>query len=149
MNNSSLYFWPIVQGLTNILYNKPYALPPMSIREVMGKEVSDKGVEHAVAQYRKFKAERPKDFHFEEGELNVLGYELLWAGRGDDAVAILRLTMEEYPNSANAYDSYGDALLAKGDTANALVNFKKCFAMDGTMTATKEKIDAGAVPKGK
>jgi len=63
-------------------------------------------------------------------------------GRVDDAVAILRLTVKEFPRSANAYDSYGDALLAQGDTVNALVNFKKCFAMDGTMTATREKIDA-------
>lgn len=39
------------------------------------------------------------------------------------------------------YDSSGDALLAKGDTVNALANFKKCFAMDGTMTVTKEKIE--------
>ena len=58
--------------------------------------------------------------------------------------------MEEYPGSANVYDSYGDALIAKGDTVNALLNFKKAFAMDATMTATKEKIDgleAGVKPK--
>ena len=141
-NSSGLHAGGMIAGLTKILYNKPYALPPMSIREVMGKDVAEKGVEHAIAQYKKFKTERPNDFHFEEGELNVLGYELLWAGRVDDAVAILRLTVEEFPRSAKAYDSYGDALLAKGDTANALVNFKMGLAMDGTMTATKEKMDA-------
>jgi predicted negative regulator of RcsB-dependent stress response len=58
-----------------------------------------------------------------------------------DAAAILKLTMEEYPNSANVYDSYGDALLAKGDTTNALIQFKKCVEMDHTFTATKEKIE--------
>ena len=43
-------------------------------------------------------------------------------------------------------------MLAKGDTLNALENFKKAFAMDGTMTATREKVDAiekGAAPSGK
>ena len=141
-NSSGASGWGIIEGLTNMLYDQPYALPPLSIREVLGKETASEGVEHAIAQYRKFKAERPSDFVINEGELNVLGYQLLWAGRVDDAMAILKLTMEEYPNSANTYDSYGDALLAKGDSVNALVNFKRAFGMDASLTATKEKIDA-------
>ena len=140
-NNSTEYLWPMVGQLTNILYDRPYALPPLSIRAVLGKDVAENGVEHAIAQYHAFKAQRPKDFIFAEAELNMLGYQLLWADRADDAVAILKLTMEEYPNSANVYDSYGDALLAKGDSTEALVNFKKAFARDTTLLATKEKID--------
>jgi len=141
MNNSTAYFWPMVEDLTNILYDRPYALPPLSIREVLGKEVAEKGVDAAIADYHTMRTERAKDFRMEEEELNVLGYQLLWAGRAEDAAAVLKLNMEEYPNSANAYDSYGDALVAKGDTANALLNFRKAFAMDATMTATKEKIE--------
>ncbi len=33
-------------------------------------------------------------------------------------------------------------MLAKGATLNALTNFKKAFAMDATMTATKVKVVA-------
>ncbi|MGV9014072.1 MAG: serine hydrolase [Flavobacteriales bacterium] len=141
MNNSTDYFWPMVAQLTNILYDKPYALPPLSIRALLGKDVAENGVEHAIAQYHELKTQRPKDFIHGEAELNILGYQLLWADRKDDAVAMLKLTTEEYPNSANVYDSYGDALLAKGDSAQALVNFKKAFARDTTLLATKEKID--------
>lgn len=136
--------------MTDMLYQRPATLPPLSIREVLGKEVATNGVGSAVAQYRKAKAERPGDFRLEEIELNMLGYDLMWAGRTDDAAVIQRLNLEVFPGSANAYDSYGDALLAKGDTANALENFKKCYAMDSTFTGTKEKIDAieaAAVPK--
>ncbi len=143
-NNSTSYFGneSIHAGLTNILYGKSYDFPPLSIHDVMGREVFSSGAEHAVAQYRKFKAERPSEFRFEERGMNLLGYELLGAGRTDDAVAILKLTREEYPRSANVYDSYGDALLAHGDTVNALENFKRAFGMDGMLTATKEKIRA-------
>lgn len=140
MNHSHGEFWDIVNGLTNILYDQPYALPPLSVRRMMGREVFEHGVEHAMAQYKKIKAERLSEYAFHEQALNILGYELLWAGRVDDAVAILKLNTEEYPGSANVYDSYGDALLAKGDTANALVNFKKCLVLDESITATKEKI---------
>ncbi|MBK8499121.1 MAG: beta-lactamase family protein [Flavobacteriales bacterium] len=150
-NNSSGQFWGIVEGMTNILYDRPHALPPLSIRDEMGREVAAKGAEAAIVQYRKWKAERAAEFSFEEQDLNVLGYNLLWNDRVDDAVRIFRLNAEEYPRSANVYDSYGDALLAKGDSDGALENFKKCYAMDGTLTATKEKIDAieGPAPKAK
>ncbi|HRH37296.1 MAG TPA: serine hydrolase domain-containing protein [Flavobacteriales bacterium] len=142
LQNSSTALWGVVAGLTDLLYDKPAALPPLSIRRAMGKLVASEGVESAIARYKKWKVETPAGYTFNETELNVLGYELVWAGRAEDGAAILKLNLDEYPTSANVYDSYGDALLAKGDTANALLNFKKAFAMDATMTATKEKIDA-------
>ncbi|MCE9593017.1 MAG: serine hydrolase [Planctomycetes bacterium] len=149
-NSSGLHAHGIIEGLTNMLYGRPYELPLLSIREVMGKAVASEGVGPAVAQYGKFKAERRADFRFEESELNVLGYQLLWSGRVDDAAAILRLNTEEYPGSSNVYDSYGDALLARGDQTEALENFKRALALDATLTATKQKIDAlesALVPK--
>ena len=141
-NNSSKYFGPdgIRGGLTRILYNEPYALPKLSIHDVIGRDIHEHDVQHAIAHYRTLKAERPADFLFEESELNILGYELMWGGRVQDAVAIQKLNLEQYP-TANAHDSYGDALVAQGDTVNALDHFKKAFALDATMTATKEKID--------
>ncbi len=141
-NNSSTHFWGIVQGLTDLLYGRAAKLPPLSIREVMGREVAEHGVAKAVAFYHTEKARLSEAYRLEELELNMLGYELMWAGRTDDAVAIQQLNTEAYPNSANAYDSYGDALLANGDTAAALSNFKKCIAMDASLTATREKIEA-------
>lgn len=142
-NNSTTYFGEegIRGGLTNLLYDQPYRLPRQSIRELLGKVVADEGAAQAIAHYHAWKQQRANDINFNEGEVNLLGYELLWAGRVDDALAILRLNMEEYPHSANVYDSYGDALLAKGDTVNALVHFKNALDLDPTMTATKEKIE--------
>ena len=72
----------------------------------------------------------------------MLGYESMWGGRAEDAAAIQKLNLEQYPNSANAYDRYGDVMLAKDDTAAALDNFKKYFAMDSTFIATRDKIAA-------
>ncbi len=114
-NNSTRYYGNdgIRGGLMKLLYDEPVALPPLSIREVLGGEVARGGVQHAIVRYKELKAEASDDLIINEGELNMLGYELLWAERVDDALAILRLTMEEYPGSANVYDSYGDALLAK------------------------------------
>lgn len=141
-NNSTEYMRGLVKGMTALLYDRPATLPPLFIREVMGKEIATEGVEPAIANYRKYKAERPREFVFAEDQLNPLGYFLIEAGRVDDAVAVLRLNAEEYPGSSNVYDSYGDALLASGDSAQALLNFRKALAMDTTLLATHKKIDA-------
>lgn len=142
MNNSTEYFWGLVKGMTALLYDRPATLPPLFIREVMGKGIAKEGVGPAIALYRQYKTERPKEFVFAEDQLNPLGYWLLEAGRVDDAVAVLRLNAEEYPGSANVYDSYGDALLASGDSAQALLNFRKAFGVDGSLIATSAKIEA-------
>lgn len=140
MNNSSGRLWEITEGLTNLLFDRPAFLPPLSVRAEMGRVVADEGVRTAMVRYRDWKAEQPGGYIFKEIELNMLGYDLMWAGRTKDAVAIQELNLEEYPNSANAYDSYGDALLADGDTALALANFKKCLAMDPAFAGLREKI---------
>lgn len=141
MNNSTRYFWDIARGLTNILYDQPYSLPPLSAAEVLGRDVYDHGAEQAITGFQRSRAARPKDYRVVEDELNLLGYQLLWADRAADAAAILKLTLEEFPRSANAHDSYGDALLAMGDTAGARQAFEQAVALDPSLTATQEKID--------
>ena len=54
-----------------------------------------------------------------EGVVNLTGYNLLGAGRVEDAITIFELNVAAFPRSPNVYDSLGDALLAKGDTAGA------------------------------
>lgn len=65
-----------------------------------------------------------------EAELNTYGYELLGMNRHDKAIEVLKLTTERYPKSANAWDSLGEAYAMKGDTKNAITNFKKALSMN-------------------
>ncbi|MGV3636709.1 MAG: serine hydrolase, partial [Flavobacteriales bacterium] len=148
-NNSTRYFWDIARGLTNILYDQPYSLPPLSAAEVLGRDVYDHGAEQAITGFQRSHAARPKDYRVVEDELNLLGYQLLWADRSADAAAILKLTLEEFPRSANAHDSYGDALLALGDTTGAQKTFEQAIALDPSLTATQEKIDGIVKARGK
>jgi len=50
------------------------------------------------------------------------------------------LNIENYPGSGNVYDSYADLLIAKKDTANAITNFQKAYAMTKSED-TKQKLD--------
>lgn len=139
-NNTAQHFGGIQAGLLNMLHDRPYELPKRSIFAAMGKAVLAKGVDHAISHYQTLKTMAAHDYIFNEHELNNLGYQLMWAGHLKEAVGIFKLNLDEYPTSSNVYDSYGDGLLAKGDTVNALINFRKVAEMDPEFAGIHEKI---------
>jgi Tfp pilus assembly protein PilF len=53
------------------------------------------------------------------------------------AVWFFRQNVDLYPESANAYDSLGDGLLAKGDTTAAIAQFKRAVEI---ATRTKDPV---------
>lgn len=65
-----------------------------------------------------------------ENELNGYGYQLINEGRQDKAIEILLLNTKRFPKSANVWDSLGEAYFTKGDTKNAVANFKKALSMN-------------------
>jgi len=65
-----------------------------------------------------------------ENELNTYGYAQLNNGQVDKAIEIFTLNTKRYPNSANCFDSLGEALATKGDNKNAILNFKKSLSMN-------------------
>jgi len=101
-----------------------------SICEPLTKALVSGTAGDAVAEYRRLKSNAPDTYDFGEAQLNMLGYQLMFRNRLDDALAIFRLNIEEYPESFNVYDSYGEALLATGDTANAVINYTKSLELN-------------------
>lgn len=76
-----------------------------------------------------------------ENEINQYGYQLLQQKNFDKAIEIFTLNTKKYPNSANTFDSLGEAYFMKGDKKSATTNFKKSLTLnpsDGTK-ANSEK----------
>lgn len=65
-----------------------------------------------------------------EAELNQYGYQLVGENRLDEAIKMFKLNTERYPNSANVWDSLGEAYALKGDKENAIKNFKKALSLN-------------------
>ncbi len=76
----------------------------------------------------------PKATLFPENTVNVMGYEYLQSGDNKDAIEVLKLNAEAYPNSANVYDSLADAYLADGQKDLARQNAKKALELLATDT---------------
>jgi tetratricopeptide (TPR) repeat protein len=84
-----------------------------------------------------------------ENELNLYGYQLLFAGKHDKAIEMFILNTKRFPKSANCFDSLGEAFATKGDKKNAILNFKKSLTMNPSplTRANSEKFlkDLGAL----
>jgi hypothetical protein len=65
-----------------------------------------------------------------ENELNQYGYQLLNNGQVDKAIEMFTLNTKRFPKSANCFDSLGEGYATKGDSKNAIVNFKKSLSMN-------------------
>ena len=81
---------------------------------------SPNGIAKARAIYDDTRKKDRSILLFPESELNLFGYQVLQAGRAKDAIAIFQMNVDEYPTSANTYDSLSDAYLEDGNTAEAL-----------------------------
>jgi hypothetical protein len=90
---------------------------------------------------RKLAAARRNDPNTLSGNaLNIMGYEHLQSGDTKGALAIMRLNVTAYPESANAYDSLSGAYLAAGDSELARQDAKKALELlvtDATIPETR------------
>jgi tetratricopeptide (TPR) repeat protein len=75
-----------------------------------------------------------------EADLNRLGYELLNDKKNAEAIEILKLNVEEFPASANVYDSLGEAYMAAGFKEQAIANYKKSLELDPKNTNAEEML---------
>ena len=95
------------------------------------KENAHLPIEARIALYHKLKKENWALYDFgNETELTLYGYSFLWQNNLIDAIAIFKLIISEFPNSANAYDSLGEAFLQAKDSIIALQNYEKSLLMN-------------------
>lgn len=73
-------------------------------------------------------------------ELNTLGYVYLRSGRIDEALLAFYLNMNIFHYQPNVYDSYGEALSIKGDTASAVWCYEKVLELDSGNTNALEQL---------
>ena len=78
------------------------------------------------------------DFYVLEGEFNTSGYRLLGMDRLNEAVEMFKIAVSLFPESANVYDSLGEAYLAVEDRENAIRNYRKSLELNPDNENAKE-----------
>ncbi|HUF12967.1 MAG TPA: dienelactone hydrolase family protein [Longimicrobiales bacterium] len=92
------------------------------------------GIGEAAGLIRAARDADPEWLPFPEQLLNAAGYRFMELGRHDEAIGVLRLNVELYPESANVYDSLGEILMLTGDREGAIENYSRSLALDPTNT---------------
>lgn len=64
-----------------------------------------------------------------EGLINQVGYQYLFGGKSEEAIATFKLNVERYPNSANVYDSLGEAYERDGKLDLATPLYEKASTL--------------------
>ena len=70
------------------------------------------------------------ELHLNEDRLNKWGYRLLFAKRAQAATGIFAYNAMANPDSANAHDSYADALAAIGDKTRAIAEYERALKLN-------------------
>jgi CubicO group peptidase (beta-lactamase class C family) len=122
---------PALRWLNPGSYNSP--------ARVLIKSIVTLGAEQAIGDYRKRRAASPAE-RLDESRINSLGYDLLRAQKIDEAIALLTLNTEDFPASANTWDSLGEAYMIKGDFPRAIASYKKALELNPNNKGAAERI---------
>ena len=104
---------------------------PRQLSEIVVRTLREKGVVAAADQYRdlhqRFYGRAAYDF----GEDTLIGVaQPLASSRPDEAIALLKLNLEFYPQSAKTYAAIGFAYTRKYDDPTAITYYEKAVELD-------------------
>ena len=89
-----------------------------------------KGTQAALERYTELKKSQPAVHKIVESTLNELGYTLLSSGQTQAAIAVFQRNVQEYPKSANVYDSLGEAYMQAGQKDLAIQNYEMSLRLN-------------------
>jgi tetratricopeptide (TPR) repeat protein len=123
----------ISQALLHLLSDEPYALPKRSGAEKIYAMIHQSGIQEAMRWADSQTERKDSEYDFNEGELNGLGYELLYGeNRTGDAMGVFQWNADAHPGSSNAFDSLAEAYRKKGDKSQAIRYYQKAVELDPT-----------------
>jgi tetratricopeptide (TPR) repeat protein len=132
--------YPVHEAFKRILRGETYDFPRIPIGIKMKNLIEQNGLPEAINAYHALKKTDASKFDYSEDHLNILGYYYLNKHRYNEAKAVLNLNIELYPNSFNAYDSYGEACMLEGDYPQAIKNYKRSLELNPDNTNAVEML---------
>jgi tetratricopeptide (TPR) repeat protein len=109
--------------------------------EALRVETGKKGFDHLAEVYAEMKKEKP-DFKIGDTPMYIWATELKDDGHLPEAIDVLKLELQIYPDSSDAYDSLGDAYQKSGQNQLAIENYQKALEKNPDNSDAKEKLAA-------
>ena len=102
---------------------------PTTIQQVILATMQRQGVDSAIARYRMLRSEMASGrFDFREQPVTDVAENLSTEGRHDDAIKLLQMLQEFYPNSVNIDLQLAETYIAKGDRDAGIARLRAVLA---------------------
>ena len=117
--------------VTAMVFHQRFSIPRGTAAAlIVAETIESSGIEEALKKYRELKQNPSDAYFFSQRSFNNLGYQLLGKGKTAEAVEILKLNVEAYPKSWNAYDSLAEAYMKNGDNQLAVKYYRKSLELN-------------------
>lgn len=127
----------MAEGILGILHGTPARI---SVGEVLRDAIDTKGTVAARQIYFRLKEGDSGLYDFGVDALDRLGYLLLRRGSEDEAVAVFELNAEMFPESANAFDSLGEAYEQIGELERAVEYYREALRIEPGFGHAEERL---------
>lgn len=97
---------------------------------ILKKELQQSGVKAMILKFRNQISSGKSKLLFFEAEMNAWGYALLGENKQNEATEIFKINTELFPESANVWDSLGEAYMLAGNKELAIKNYKKSLELN-------------------
>src|SRR5262249_50270625 len=105
----------------------PNAVP--SVANVLLHTAESQGGAGVVARYRALKRDSAQAYYFDQRSLTPAANWLLDKKKAQHAVMLFRLIVEANPNDWGSHRGLGESYLAVGDTANAIISYRRALEL--------------------
>ncbi len=122
---------------------------PATLQSTLSAAIEKGGVDSATALYRHLRETSlvSGTYDFSEGSLNALAAQLADHGRADDALAMLKLNQEFYPNAGSVDFQMAEIYRQKGDKDNAITRYRLALQKEPNNQFAKRRLtELGANP---
>ncbi len=115
--------------------------PKLGVSEVQQK-LAEGGFDAAADWYRSVKDEYRKinQYDFYEGAFQQLGFDLQMQNKPREALDVFRFTCLLFPDSADAWELFGDACLKVDNVAQALASYQKSLQLNAQNLKLADKL---------
>ncbi len=117
-----------IYNLRRAAHSYQWRVPKLSLAQALDSIARADGLLAAMKQFHIMK-EDTACYYISQFQFNQLGYKAM---NNDPAIAeiMFRFNVELFPNSDNAYDSYGDALQKTGKREEAIAAYKRAVQLN-------------------
>jgi hypothetical protein len=98
---------------------------PQTTQAMLAEVVEKSGIDSAMAHYRRLRGEMVAGrYDFREGPVNDIATALATRGRAPDAIRLLEMNQEFFPNSPDVDVTMAEVYLKSGDRDKAITRFR-------------------------